>query len=79
MTHKGKNNPFYGKTHTIETLEKKSRNIYEITLPNGEKEFCKVFSIWCKENNINQYKLYYESSKGRLYNGYFVKAHKNVK
>jgi len=73
MTFNGKDNPFYGKTHSKETLIKKSKNTYEITYPNGSKEFIKVFSIWCKENNINQYKLWYESKQGRSYNNYFVK------
>ena len=76
MTHKGKSNPFYGKTFTKKQLEKKSKYIYTINFPDGHNGECRVLTIFCKENNLNNYKLKYESSKGRKYKGYYIQ---NVK
>jgi len=68
----GKNNSFYGKCHTKEQLEKMSRTIFHILDENGDIHKTKVFSVWCKENNIKASSLHYQSLKNKFFNGYKV-------
>lgn len=50
---KGKNNPFYGRTHSQETLDKISKT-YTIVSPNGEIMTIKNMAEHCRQYNLNK-------------------------
>jgi group I intron endonuclease len=50
----GKGNPMYGHKYTKEELENLSKKTWVIENTNGELEYVKVMSIWCKENSVSR-------------------------
>jgi group I intron endonuclease len=66
----GNLNPFYGKKHSDEFIEKKSKE-YCFYAPTGEKIYIKNLTKYCRENNLhtgNMCSLYY--GKIKSYKGY---------
>ena len=76
VAHKGKNNPFFGHTHTaasIEIISKKSSKTYQVSFPDGHIEVISNLTKFSARNELKYSSFLNVLNKDKLYKGYRVK------